>query len=308
MPARKQVLKVRGRQVPVTNLDKIFYPAAGFTKGQVIDYYIRVSRYLLPHLKQRPVTMKRYPDGVQGEFFFEKNAPRFTPEWVKTFPVPRRTGKADIRYILINDLPTLVWCENLASLELHPFLHKVPHLDRPRTVVFDLDPGEGTGVLECARAAFLLKDVLDELGLQAFPKVSGSKGIQVYVPVNTLVTYDMTRPFAHTIARHLESGNKDFIIAEMAKEARRGKVFIDWSQNAAHKTTVSVYSLRAKHDRPFVSLPVEWEELTLAMKKKDSDSLYFDPESALARLEERGDLFAPVLKLKQKLPRGFTAP
>jgi bifunctional non-homologous end joining protein LigD len=303
--AKGQTLKVGNQTIPVTNLDKVLYPS-GFTKGLVIDYYIRVADYLLPHLKDRPVTLKRYPDGVRGQFFYEKDAPGFTPKWVKTFPVPRRSGESDIHYILINDLPTLVWSANLANLEIHPFLHRVPHIKKPTVIVFDLDPGEGADVLSCAQVAFLLRDVLERLKLKSFVKVSGSKGIQLYVPLNTPVTYELTQPFARSLAQLLENDHPDLVVSEMAKSARTGKVFIDWSQNADHKTTVGVYSLRAKRERPFVSMPVTWEELERARKRGDAKDLYFEPEAALARLQKLGDLFAPVLKLKQHLPPDVT--
>ena len=311
MPARKQsakqTLRIGERDVPVSNLDKVLFPEAKFTKGQLIDYYIRVSRWLLPHLDNRPVTLKRYPDGVTGEFFYEKDAPRFTPAWVKTFPVPRRAGGRAIRYILVNDLETLAWAANLANIELHPFLHRVPKLDQPTSVVFDLDPGEGTDVLTCARVAFVLKDALEKLGLQSFAKVSGSKGIQVYAPLNTAVTYEATRPFAQGLAMTLEREFPDLVVSEMAKHLRAGKVFIDWSQNSDFKTTVGVYSLRAKRQTPFASMPVSWDELRAAMEAKESHSLYWQPDAAIQRLEKIGDLFAPVLKLKQRLPKGVKA-
>jgi bifunctional non-homologous end joining protein LigD len=300
----KHQLTVGGRQIDVSNLEKVLYPAAGFTKAQVIDYYIRVSAYLLPHVKNRPVTLKRYPDGVRGPHFYEKDAPRFTPGWVKTYPVPRREGGADIRYILINDLPALVWCANLANLELHPFLHRAPHLDRPLSMVFDLDPGEGADVLTCREVAFLLKNVLERLQLRSFAKVSGSKGIQVYVPLNRpKATYGVTQPFARTVAELLAREHPDLVVSEMAKNLRARKVFIDWSQNSDYKTTVGVYSLRAKSPHPYVSMPVTWDEL----KKASRDSLCFEPEAALARLEKSGDLFAAVLEIKQTLPAEFAA-
>jgi bifunctional non-homologous end joining protein LigD len=292
-------LEIDGRKLMLSNLDKVLYPGSGFTKAQVIDYYIRVSRFLLPHLKGRPVTMKRYPDGIAGGHFYEKDAPRFTPDWVETFPVPRKAGGRPIRYILIDDLATLVWCANLADLELHPFLHRVPHIDRPTSVVFDLDPGEGADVLDCARVAFLLKDLFDSSRLDAFAKVSGSRGLQVYVPLNTAVTYDLTRPFAQSIATRLAREHPDLVIAKMTRSERTKKVFIDWSQNSDFKTTVGVYSLRAKRDSPFVSMPVDWDEL----RTKKADSLFFSPDAALKRLEKSGDLFVPVLKKKQKLPQ-----
>ena len=302
MAAEKQRFRVGERTLEVSNLDKVLYPAAGFTKAHVIDYYVRVAPFLLPHLRDRPVTMKRYPDGVDAESFYEKNAPSHTPDWVKTFPVPRRSGKSDIRYILINDLPTLVWCANLANLEIHPLLHKVPKLDTPTFIVFDLDPGEGADTLACAEVAFLLRDLLDRLKLQCFAKVSGSKGIQVYVPLNGRDTYKTTGPFSHAIAELLAGQHPKQVVAKMTKSIRRGKVLVDWSQNADHKTTVSVYSLRAKRERPYVSMPVTWEELESAVRRKNADALYFGPAAALKRLEDQGDLFTPVLKLKQKLP------
>ena len=294
-------LTIEDRDVPVSNLEKVFYPEAGFTKAQLIDYYIRVSEYLLPHFKNRPVTLKRYPDGVRGQFFYEKDEPSFAPDWIETFPVPRRAGP-DICYVLINNLATLVWCANAASIELHPFLHCVPEINQPTSVVFDLDPGEGADLVACAETAFLLKAVLSELNLQSFAKVSGSKGIQVYVPLNSKVTYATTQPFAKALAELLAKEHPSQIVAEMAKNKRAGKVFIDWSQNADFKTTVGVYSLRAKRSRPFVSLPVSWQELQSLLKTRNPESLFFSPDAALKRLEEVGDLFAPVLALRQSLP------
>jgi len=287
--------------ITLSNPDKVLYPV-GFTKAQVIDYYLRVAKFILPHLNDRPVTLKRYPNGVTGEFFYEKRAPRFTPEWVKTFPVPRRDGGAPIRYILINDRSTLAWTANLANLEIHPFLHRVPKIHSPTSIVFDLDPGERADVLNCAEVALLLKDLFARLDLQSFVKVSGSKGLQLYVPLNSSATYEVTEPLAHTVAQLMEEQHPKLAISEMAKQKRVGKVFIDWSQNSEHKTTVSVYSLRAKHDRPYVSMPVTWEELTAALAKKDVQRLFFEPEAALKRLGRVGDLFAPVLTLKQQLP------
>jgi bifunctional non-homologous end joining protein LigD len=300
-------IKSNLERLAITNPDKIFYPAGKFTKADVIEYYIRVAPFLLPHLRNRPVTLKRYPNGVFGEAFYEKDAPGFTPKWVKTFPVPRREGGADINYILINDVETLTWAANMAALELHPFLHRVPHIDQPTHIVFDLDPGDGINILDCARVAFLLRDILTRLRLECFPKVSGSKGIQLYVPLNRSVTYEATQPFARAIAELLEREHADLVVADMAKNLRTGKVFIDWSQNADHKTTIGVYSLRAKRPRPFVSMAVRWEELSKALKKSDVDLLEFQPQEALRRLKRIGDLFAPVLKLKQRLPEQFAA-
>lgn len=292
-------------KLSLTNPDKILYPAARFTKQQVVEYYIAISRWLLPHFKNRPVTLKRYPDGVRGEFFYEKDAPSFTPPWAKTFPVPRREGGPPINYILINDAKTLAWCASIAALELHPFLHCIPKIDQPTSVVFDLDPGEGADIRKCCEVALLLRAVFDGLKLKSFARVSGSKGVQVYVPLNTPTTYDATQSFARTVAELLERNHPKLVVADMSKNLRVGKVFVDWSQNADHKTTVGVYSLRAKRDRPFVSMPVKWSEID----KGNADALYFSPADALKRVAKLGDLFAPVLKLKQKLPREFqTAP
>lgn len=302
MAKRSETLKIEGREVAVSNLDKILYPGNGFTKGQVIDYYVHVARYMLPHLKDRPVTLKRYPDGVSAEFFYEKNAPRFTPDWIQRFSVPRHLHEGTIDYTLINDLPTLVWVANLASIELHPFLHRAPNTSVPTEIVFDFDPGEGADVLTCAHVAMLVREVLRDLKLKSFAKVSGSKGLQVYVPLNGDFNYDIVKPFAKTLAELMEERHPDLIVSKMTKTLRGGKVFIDWSQNTESKTTVCVYSLRAKSDRPFVSLPVTWEELESAMRAKDAQRLFFDPDAAFKRLKKSGDLFAPVETLKQNLP------
>ena len=298
----EMVVKVDGRDLRFTNPDKVLYPAAGFTKRDVLEYYLRVARWLLPHLRNRPITLKRYPNGVGHQHFYEKDAPGFTPPWVSVFPVPRRHGGPDIRYIVINDRATLAWCVSLANLELHPFLHRVPATETPTSVVFDLDPGEGADVITCAMVAFELKAVLAGLGLAAFPKVSGSKGLQVYVPLNTPVTYDQTGAFARRLATSLERRHPALVVSDMAKNRRAEKVFIDWSQNASYKTTVGVYSLRGKRDQPFVSAPVTWDELSRAIKTRAAEPLYVMPEAMLRRLDNAGDLFRPVLRLRQRLP------
>lgn len=280
----------------------MLYPAANFTKGEVVEYYTRIAPYILPHLKDRPVTLKRYPDGVTGEAYWEKDVPSFAPDWIETFPVPRRAGGPDIRYILIQNTATLAWAANAAALELHPFLHRAPAIESPTSIVFDLDPGEGADLRKCIEVAFEIKAVLDHLGLKVFPKVSGSKGLQLYVPLNRPSSYDLTQPFARSIAQWIESEHSKLAVSEMPKEQRVGKVFIDWSQNADYKTTVGVYSLRAKQQRPFVSMPVTWDELSDARKRKNFDDLYFDPNAAIARLDEIGDLFADVLKVQQSIP------
>ncbi|HEY8410391.1 MAG TPA: non-homologous end-joining DNA ligase [Pyrinomonadaceae bacterium] len=303
MARKTEQLAIGRRRIAVSNLDKILYPGEKFTKAKVIDYYIRISKYLLPHLKDRPVTLKRFPDGVFGEAFYEKDAPAFTPDWVETAAVPRReTPGPDIRYILINDLPTLVWVANYAALELHAFLHRSSKIDRPTSMVFDCDPGEGADILNCARVALILRDTLTELGFDSYVKVSGSKGLQVYVPLNSPVTYDETQPLAKGIAQLLAQREPKLIVWQMPKHLRTKKVFIDWSQNTDYKTTISVYSLRAKTHRPYVSVPVEWDELSDALARKDAEALFFTPAEAIARAEERGDLFKRVLKQVQKFP------
>ncbi len=291
-------------EVKFSNLDKVFFPKTGFTKGQMIQYYVAVAPYILPHLKNRPITLIRFPDGIAGEKFYEKNAPKFAPPWIKTYAVSRRHEAGSVNYILINDAHTLAWCANIAGLELHPFLHRVPHLDRPTHVVFDLDPGEGSDLRTCVRVALLVKEIMDGLGLKSFPKVSGSKGIQLYVPLNTKTNYAATGSFAKAVAELLEQQHPDLVVSQMDKTRRRNRVMIDWSQNNMSKTTVAVYSMRGKRDEPYISMPVTWEELKKLKKPTD---LSFSPDAALKRLKKLGDLFAPVLTLKQKLPKAFAA-
>jgi bifunctional non-homologous end joining protein LigD len=295
-------LRIGNQQVPVSHLDKIFYPEAGFTKGQVIDYYIRVSPVLLPHLADRPLTLKRYPDGVAGGFFYEKRCPAYRPEWVQTVPVWTERYNEHINYCVANDLPTIVWAANLGDLELHTLLAKGSDIDRPTMMVFDLDPGAPANILDCAQVGLWLKEQLDEMKLNSFVKTSGSKGLQLYVPLNTPVTYDVTKPFARALAERLERLHPDRVVSRMEKRLRTGKVLVDWSQNDRHKTTVCVYSLRAK-EQPTVSTPVCWDEVQDAQKRKASDRLTFLWDAVLKRVEKLGDLFAPVLKLKQKLPK-----
>jgi len=295
-------IDVQGRRLTVSNLEKVLYPSAGFTKRKIIDYYVRVAPFLLPHLAGRPLTMKRYPDGVDGEYFYEKNAPKHRPDWVKTAPVYSRHNRRTLEYILVNDLPTLVWLANLASLELHPSLARAENLNCPTMMVFDLDPGPPANVVHCAQVGLWLRELFERFGLQSFAKTSGSKGLQIYVPLNTPVTYDGTKGFAHAVARLLAESHPEQVVSEMKKEVRGGKVFIDWSQNDEHKTTVSVYSLRAR-ERPTVSTPVTWEEVEEASKKKKVEKLVFEADQVLERCEVKGDLFAPLLTVEQKLPK-----
>jgi bifunctional non-homologous end joining protein LigD len=308
MAGKTETIEVDGRKILLSNLEKVLYPAAQFTKAQVIDYYVRVSRFILPHLKDRPITLVRFPDGVRADHFYEKNAPRHAPEWIKRFAVPHHHQAGHIDYILINDLPTLIWAANMASLELHPFLHRVPKIESPTEIVFDLDPGDGADVLTCARVAIVVRDALAHMKLESFVKVSGSKGLQLYAPLNAGLTYETVKPFAKAFAEAMEQRHPDLTVSKMSKSLRSGKVFIDWSQNTQSKTTVSVYSLRAKSDTPYVSLPVTWDELAAAERAKDPRRLYFEPAAAVARLDQIGDLFAPVEKMKQKLPREISFP
>lgn len=299
-PRKVKELEIEGRTVELSNADKVMYPEAKFTKADVIDYYVRVSPHLLPHLAKRPVTLKRYPDGVEGESFYEKRCPSHRPSWVKRARVPKSDG-SDLHYCVIDGLPALVWVANLAGLELHTFLHCAPKIERPTALALDLDPGPPAGMSECCRVAVLLRAVLESLGLESFPKTSGSKGLQVYVPLNVpRLTYDRTKAFAQGLAQLLEREAPDLVVSKMTKSLRKGKVFIDWIQNDEHKTTICVYSLRAK-SRPTVSTPVTWDEVEAAHKK--SRALSFEVEDVLARLEKDGDLFAPVLELEQKLPK-----
>ena len=299
---QKAELVVEDRKIPVSNLDKVLYPKAGFTKGQVIDYYIRVAPVLLPHLKDRPLTMKRYPDGVEGEFFYEKNCPSHRPKWVKTAKVWSEGNNRMMNYCLAQDLPTLVWAANLADLELHTSLSRKNSIKRPTMMVFDLDPGAPADIVQCCQVGLWLRDLLAGMKLKSLPKTSGSKGLQVYVPLNTAVTYDRTKDLSRALAQHLETDHADLVTSNMSKAVRKGKVFVDWSQNDEHKTTICVYSLRAREE-PTVSTPVTWDEVENCLKKKKADLLRFRSDKVLIRVDKLGDVFEPVEKLKQKLPK-----
>jgi bifunctional non-homologous end joining protein LigD len=302
MASKPEVVEIEGKHLSLTNLDKVLYPAAGFTKGQVIDYYARIAPALLPHLAERPLTLKRYPGGVDQEYFFEKNATKHRPDWVKTVPIWSEGNQRNVNYLLVNDLPTLVWIANLAAIELHPSLSLAKDITSPRSMVFDLDPGPPADIVQCCQVGMWLREIFEHFGLQSFPKTSGSKGLQIYVPLNTPTNYDLTKNFAHALARLLEGEHRDLVVSDMKKQLRVGKVFVDWSQNDEHKTTVSVYSLRAR-EHPTVSTPVRWEEVEQALKKKDATLLVFEAGQVLDRVGKMGDLFAPVFKLKQKLPK-----
>lgn len=299
--SKEVVVNIEGKHLKLSNLDKVLYPAAGFTKGQVIEYYVRVAPVLLPHLRGRPLTMKRYPNGVSGQFFYEKNCPEYRPEWVRVAPVWSAGNNKWMNYCLAQDLPTLVWAANLADLELHSSLSLGKDIMRPTSLVFDLDPGAPANIVQCCQVGLWIREIFTRLKLQCFPKTSGSKGLQLYVPLNAAVTYEQTKPFAHEMARLLEREHPKLVVSDMKKVLRTGKIFVDWSQNDDHKTTICVYSLRAR-ERPTVSTPVKWEEVEDCFKKGDPKLLVFEADKVLERAQRCGDLFRPVLKLKQRLP------
>ena len=290
----KVTVDVEGTTVVLSNLDKVLYPAVGFTKGQVLDYYTRIAPVLLPHLAERAVTRKRYPDGVDGQVFFEKNAPRGTPDWVRTETLPSpgsSTGRETIDYVVVKDLATLVWTANLASLELHTHLWRVDQ-DSPDLIVFDLDPGAPATIVECCAVALLLRPLLEADGLAPVVKTSGSKGLQLYARADAFTSAEQTSAYAKGLAQRLEGEHPDLVLHRMTKALRGGKVLVDWSQNSAAKTTISAYSLRAR-DRPTVSTPLTWDEVESCTA---ADDLVFTSDDVLARVEEHGDLFAPLLR------------
>ena len=286
-------IEIQGRKLSVSNLDKVLYPADGFTKGQLIDYYMRIAPVLLPHLRGRPLTMKRYPNGVTGMFFYEKNCPKHRPDWVQTARIWSEGNQHWMDYCMAQDASTLVWAANLANIELHTSLSLAKDVSRPTMMVFDLDPGPPATIVQCCQVALWLRDFFAALRLEIFPKTSGSKGLQVYLPLNTKVTYDQTKPFAHELARKLEREHPELVVSEMKKSLRANKVFVDWSQNDQHKTTVCVYSLRAK-EHPAVSTPVTWDEVALCLKKQDPALLLFTADQVLKRVEKLGDLFSKL--------------
>lgn len=296
------VITVSGRALKVTNRDKVLYPAVGFTKGDVIEYYRRVAPALLPHLRGRPLTMKRYPNGVDEEFFYQKQAPKHRPAWVTTVPVWSEGNGRDIDFVTVNGLPTLLWLANLADLELHTSMSRARTIFRPTMVVFDLDPGPPASIIECCRVALLLRTLGRRIGLELWAKTSGSKGLQLYAPLNSPASYDRTKPFARAVARRLEQDHPELVVSNMRRDLREGKVLLDWSQNDDMKTTVCVYSLRAR-ERPTVSTPVTWTELRRAVKRDDPSLLVFEWDDVLERVERDGDLFRPVLTTRQRLPR-----
>jgi bifunctional non-homologous end joining protein LigD len=299
--AKQATITVDGRELKLSNLDKPLYPQAGFAKRDVIDFYAAVADTILPHLQARALTVKRWPDGVEGKAFFQKQAPAHRPDWVRTVTLP--SEKKPIDYLLADDRATLIWLANLAALELHVPLARAQATARPTTLVFDLDPGAPATVIDCCRVALILQGMFENLGLQSVVKTSGKKGLQLYVPLNVDgVSFAQTKPFAKAVAELLEQSEPDLIVSRMTKAQRPGKVLIDWSQNDQNKTTVCAYSLRAA-DRPTVSTPLDWDEVRAALQRGDPDALRFEASAVVQRVAERGDLFAPVLSIAQELPK-----
>ena len=296
-------VEVEGRELKLTNLDKVLYPEAGFTKGEVVDYYAKVGPTMVPHLNGRAVTLRRFPEGVDDldSAFFEKRCPKHRPTWVKTAKVRAGPRAGDIHFCVCDSLPTLVWMAQLAALELHPSLSQSRAPNRPTVLAFDLDPGPPADVVDCCHVALRLRDLFGHFGLESFAKTSGSKGMQVYLPLNVKTSYEETKPFAKAIAQLLEKQTPDRVVSKMKKVEREGKVFVDWSQNHRSKTTIAVYSMRAR-ERPTVSTPITWEEVEQAAENEDAASLVFEAADVLERIDRHGDLFAPVLELEQELP------
>ena len=297
----KFTLEVEGKTLRLSNLDRVLYPETGFTKGDLIDYYAAVAPAILPHLEGRPLTMRRFPGGVNGKSFWEKRCPAHRPDWVKTESIWSESNEEELDYCVAGDVATLVWAANLADIEMHTSLATARERETPRTVVFDLDPGQPADIMDCAELALTIRGMLAGAGLVTFVKTSGSKGMQLYLPVNTETDYETTKTFAHRLARMLEKEMPDQVVSRMKKSLREGRVFVDWSQNVRHKTTVCVYSMRAR-PHPSVSTPVTWEEVESAVGDDDAGKLTFGPDDVLDRIAEKGDLFAEVLELKQELP------
>ena len=297
----KTVLSVEGKEIPVSNLDKILYPEAGFTKGDVINYYIRISPFLLPHVRERALTLKRYPNGVNAPFFYEKACPAHRPPWVKTTAIRTEEKQREIDFCLANDLPTLVWAANLADLEIHTSLARSKQPERPTALVFDLDPGAPADIVKCCRIGLLVRTALARDGLDCYAKTSGSKGLQIYAPLNTKTTFEQTKNYALELAQKFEHEHPRDVTSKSAKAERRGKVLVDYNQNDPHRTTVCVYSLRAKK-RPTVSTPVLWDEVEKCARKENAELLIFETRDILKRVEKHGDLFEPMLTQKQKMP------
>jgi bifunctional non-homologous end joining protein LigD len=296
---------IDGRRLAIRNLDRVVYPETNTTKGQLLDYYMRIADAMLPHLRERLLHMHRYPEGVDGPRFWQKACPESRPAWVPTAPVWSRDKRENIDYCVVGDLAALLWAVNIGSIELHTSLHTREDLDRPTTLAFDLDPGEGVGLLECCELALRLRGVLSGIGLESVPKTSGSKGLQVFVPLNTAVSYETTKPVSRAVAELLEAEAPQAVVSRMAKSLRAGKVLIDWSQNTTHKSMVCAYSVRAKR-RPTVSTPITWAEVAEAVDSGNAGSLVFEMDEVLQRVARHGDLFEATLTTRQRLPDELT--
>jgi bifunctional non-homologous end joining protein LigD len=297
----QKIVEIGGRRLQLSNLEKDLYPSYGFTKAHILEYYREISGFILPHLKDRALTLKRYPEGVDKKFFFEKRCPSHRPSWAKTAVLQKDDGEK-MTVCLVNDLETLMWVENLASIELHVPMARTASPDTADFMVFDLDPGEPANILDCGRLAFILRDLLSNMGLASYPKTSGKKGLHLYVPLNRKeINFDNTKSFSKAVAEIMQKNYPDLVTAKMAKEFRKGKVFINWSQNDASKTMVCSYSLRAGA-KPTVSFPYEWKELERLTRRGDPEKLQVTHAEAVSRAGKKGDLFWEVLIKEQKLP------
>jgi bifunctional non-homologous end joining protein LigD len=305
MAARTEV-DVGGRRLAIGHLDRVVFPRTGTTKGEVLDYYVRVADAMLAHLRDRLLHMHRYPEGVEGPRFWQKGCPEHRPEWIPTAPVWSRDKGEAIEFCVVQELAALLWAVNIGSIELHTSLHRRDDLHRPTAIAFDLDPGPGAGLLECAEVALRVRELLRELGLEAWPKTSGGKGLQVYVPLDGRAAYAQTKPVARTVAEVLEAQTPERVVSRMARSLRAGRVLVDWSQNTEHKSMVCAYSVRAK-ERPTVSTPLRWDEVEAAVGRGDAGALVFEMGAVLERVAEHGDLFAAVLTERQPLRLGGAA-
>jgi bifunctional non-homologous end joining protein LigD len=299
---KSTTVHIDDRRISLSNLDKVLYPETGFTKGQLINYYVQLADTILPHITNRPITLKRYPEGVDKDYFYEKQCPSHKPDWMPAAHLWSRHNEGYIDYCLIDTVSALVWLANLASIEIHPSLATADNYSHPTLMAFDLDPTLPADISDCCDVALLLRDMLGHLGLQSFIKTSGGKGLHLYVPINMPeTTYSQTKHFSNAIAGLLEQQYPDRITSNMRKGQRIGKVLVDWSQNDQHKTTVAVYSVRALN-HPFVSTPVTWREIENVHRNRKTEKLSFETSDVIERVKKQGDIFAPVLTLKQKLP------
>jgi bifunctional non-homologous end joining protein LigD len=293
---------VDGRVLRLTSLDKVLFPEAGFTKADVLRFYERIAPTLLPHLSGRAMKLKLYRRGAAGPHVYDKHC-RAAPPWVERAPMWSERKQDDIHFCRLEDTASLLWSVNRGNLEMHPLLSIAPDFDTPTAVVFDLDPGDGAGMLDAAAIALILRDMLRGVGLESLIKSTGSKGVQVYVPLNTPTTFSETKSFAREVANVMAARLGDRVVANYQKRLRSGKVLIDWAQNDRHKSTVAAYSLRAKLERPTVAMPLAWSDVERAVRARCADELLISPVEALERVAVEGDIFAPLLSLEQRLPR-----